>query len=653
MVLAADGIGTWVTDLETGLTKLDHKAAVIWGLPDMREVSQSEIEGHIHPNDRDARRAALARALNPEGDGRYDTAYRITALGDRPAYWVVVSGRVTFNGTSPLQVSGTVRDVTAGKDVEQVLAHSQLMLSSLVDQANDAIISIDHNQRITLFNRGAERLFGYAAAEIMGQPLDALIPMNARAAHKSHIAVFGQSRETSRRMAERGTIFGQRKDGTAFPAEASISRLELPSGTAFTAIVRDITDNKRHEAELEARVAERTRALEAEIRHREATQAALVRSQRMDALGQLTGGIAHDSNNLLTVISGNLEMLEDELPDHPALKYLHEAQEAAKMGARLNERLLTFSRRRKLEPQVIHLNDQVIAMSDLLRRTLGEAVTLTTLLAHDLWPTRADPSEVENAILNLAINARDAMPSGGGLRIETLNKCLDADIAQLEDGLVPGDYVQLSVSDTGVGMPAEVVRRAFEPFFTTKGIDKGTGLGLSTLYGFVKQTGGHVSIYSEIDRGTTVNVFLPRIADAAAEPRADADAQELPLGRGETILVVEDNHQVRALTQERLKRLGYSTLAAESGPSALEIFGDGEKVDLVFSDVVMAGGMSGFELAHALRQRMSSVRILLTSGFAEDAAKAGERSDAELVVLQKPYPLAELAQRVRATLDGR
>ncbi|MEZ5855137.1 MAG: ATP-binding protein [Hyphomicrobiaceae bacterium] len=399
-------------------------------------------------------------------------------------------------------------------------------------------------------------------------------------------------------------------------------------------------------------MAERTEALEAEIHSREQAQAALVRSQRMDALGQLTGGIAHDSNNLLTVITGNLELIEDELPGHPVLKYLHEAQEAAKMGARLNQRLLTFSRRRKLAPQIIHLNDNVIAMSELLRRTLGETITLTTLLAHDLWTTRADASEIENAILNLAINARDAMPNGGDLRIETTNAIIEEDVAKLEEGFSPGEYVQLSVSDSGHGMPPEVVRRAFEPFFTTKGVDRGTGLGLSTIYGFVKQTGGHVSIYSEVGRGTVVNVYLPReTADGVPKPDI-SQTRSLNAGRGETILVVEDNPQVRALTLERLSRLGYRTLAAENGPAALSVLQANSDIDLLFSDVVMPGGLSGFELAHKVRELKPGLRVLLTSGFDEDAARSGERGDDEWNVLRKPYSLADLAQHLRASLDS-
>ena len=535
---------------------------------------------------------------------------------------------------------------------ERRLRLSEQRLSGILEIAADAIISIDGESLITMFNHGAELIFGHRADEVIGQPLDILLPERFRAGHRHHIGRFAAGTESARRMGERQEIFGLRKDGTEFPAEASISKLEVDDQRVFTAVVRDITERKRRQGELEARVAERTRALQDEIRQREAAQAALVQSQRMDALGQLTGGVAHDSNNLLTVITGNLEMLEDELGDHPALKYLRQAQEAAHMGARLNQRLLTFSRRRRLAAEVINLNNEVLEMSELLRRTLGETVKLTTVLKHDLWPATADPSEIENAILNLAINARDAMPKGGDLRIETQNAVIDPDAARLEDGLLPGEYVRLSVSDTGEGMTAETIRRAFEPFFTTKGPGKGTGLGLSTIFGFVKQSQGHVTIYSEVGIGTTVNVYLPRNAGTGLSPSTARGSKQPPKSRGESILVVEDNTQVRLLTIERLKRLGYIVLEAENGPAALAALDSGATPDLIFSDVVMPGGLSGFDLARSIRERTPGARILLTSGFSEDAAKGIAHGASEETILRKPYSLAELAESIRRAIDN-
>ena len=274
-----------------------------------------------------------------------------------------------------------------------------------------------------------------------------------------------------------------------------------------------------------------------------------------------------------------------------------------------------------------------------------------TALAHDLWSTRVDPSEVENVVLNLALNARDAMPKGGNLQVSTRNVTIDVATAQLSDGMEPGDYVRLTVSDTGVGMPREVLDHVFEPFFTTKGPGKGTGLGLSTLCGFVKQSRGHVTITSEMGRGTSVNVYLPRIdAGDGAAPKS-SDGRPLPQARGETILVVEDNPQVRTLTTERLRRLGYQVIEADSGPAAIAVLETAQHVDLVFSDVVMPGGLSGFELATEVRRLKPGLRVLLTSGYAESTARSQEQQADARRLLRKPYSLVELAESVRAELS--
>ena len=323
------------------------------------------------------------------------------------------------------------------------------------------------------------------------------------------------------------------------------------------------------------------------------------------------------------------------------------------MGARLTHRLLTFARRRRLEPVVLDLNEQVLSMAELLRRTIGEAISLGTLLAPDLWRVRADPSEIENAVLNLAINARDAMLAGGKLVIETSNAVLQEKDLASEIGVQPGDYVRLSVSDTGMGMPPEVLARVFEPFYTTKETGKGTGLGLSVIYGFVKQSGGHVAVYSELGKGTTVNVYLPRVAEAATSPADGQRAVAAAPVAGETVLLVEDNTQVRNVTALRLKNLGYQVIEAENAPAAIDVLRSDKAIDLVFSDVVMPGGMSGFGLARWIREHLPAVRVLLTSGFAEDVARSGEETALDLEVLRKPYSGTELARAVRRVLDGK
>jgi PAS domain S-box-containing protein len=545
-------------------------------------------------------------------------------------------------------LSGAIARTRAEEDVRLARAR----LSAILDNADDAIISVDRGQKITMFNHGAEKIFAYTAQEVMGQPLGMLMPARFKQAHEGHVRGFGETGVVARRMGERSEIFGRRKDGTEFPAEASISKIEAPEGTMFTAILRDITERKQLEASLEARVAERTAELEKEMAQREATQEALVRSQKLQGLGELAGGMAHDFNNLLTVITGNLEFLDTRLRDDASRDLVHRADEAARMGARLIGRLLTFGRQRKLNPEVVNLNEIALGMTEILRRTLGEHIVLNASLASDLWSTRVDPSETETAILNLAINARDAMPKGGQLVIETSNAALQKPDEAAAMGMEPGDYVKLAVSDTGSGMPREVIARAFEPFFTTKEPGKGTGLGLATIYGFAKQSGGHATIRSEVGKGTTVALYLPRHAGAesAARPKAP-EKGDGGKRASETVLVVEDNPGVRDLTVRRLGLLGYKVLVAENGPAAVIVLEKGEKVDLVFSDVVMAGGMSGVDLARWVREHRPGVKILLTSGFAEiaeDEAAAG----LDIRLLRKPYKQADLARAVREALEG-
>jgi signal transduction histidine kinase len=294
----------------------------------------------------------------------------------------------------------------------------------------------------------------------------------------------------------------------------------------------------------------------------------LLRAKKLKAIGQLTGGIAHDFNNLLTIISGNLELLEGSKMNAQDLDLLRRASKAADSGARLTNRLLTFARRRELAPEIVNLNEQVRAMTELLRRTIGDTIELRTQLAPGLWLTQADVGEVEAAVLNLAINARDAMPEGGELNIRTDNAVLEEGEMGFEGALNAGSYVRISVSDNGVGMSKAIMGRVFEPFFTTKPPGRGTGLGLSTIYGFIKQSNGHITIYSEPGAGTTVNLYLPRCGDGRQMPGSDASARDAATSRGERVLVVEDNHDVRELTVKRLKRLGYDVVECTTGAEA-------------------------------------------------------------------------------------
>lgn len=372
----------------------------------------------------------------------------------------------------------------------------------------------------------------------------------------------------------------------------------------------------------------------------------------MDAIGQLTGGVAHDFNNLLTVIIGNLELMQMQMGESECSDLVNEAVEAADLGARLTERLLAFARRSPLEPVVVELNELIGGLIDMLRRTLGATIELETVLSPDPWSVKVDPTQFESAIVNLAVNARDAMPHGGRLIVETRNMTLDEDYIGDDIGLRPDDYVQISVTDTGTGMPAEVIRRVFEPFYTTKEIGEGTGLGLSMVYGFGKQSGGHVTIYSELRKGTTLNLYLPRHLD---EP-AVADNQEpkpvLGSRKGGTILVVEDDERVRRLTRGRLEALGYQVLEAMHGPAALQVLSEHAEVDLVFTDLVMPGGMSGYEVAKHVQDARPEIKVLLTSGHAEKLMNADKLSERNLKLLRKPYRQATLAEAISSALEG-
>jgi signal transduction histidine kinase/ActR/RegA family two-component response regulator len=428
-----------------------------------------------------------------------------------------------------------------------------------------------------------------------------------------------------------------------------LSWTAVPDAGFVHAVARDVTAEKTAQAELAA------------------AQEQLRQAQKMEAVGQLTGGVAHDFNNLLQVVMGSLELLRRRLPpdaDERTRRPLQSAAEAAKRGAVLTARLLAFSRRQTLDPKPVEANKLLAGMSDLLRRSLGEAVRIETVLAGGLWRTCADPNQLENAILNLAVNARDAMPAEGGrLTIETANAHLDERYAR-EAGVPEGQYVLIAVTDTGSGMSAEVASRAFEPFFTTKEVGQGTGLGLSQVYGFVRQSGGHVKIYSEPGEGTTVKLYLPRLREVAGAETAEAAAAgaagardgrrpPLPEGAGETVLVVEDDEGVRRFTTEALRDLGYRVLEADGAPAALRLLdAHGAGVDLLFIDVVMPD-MNGRRLADEARRRRPDLKVLFTTGYSRNAIIHNGVLDAGVQLIGKPFTVEDLAEKVRAALGRR
>ncbi len=533
--------------------------------------------------------------------------------------WVLYRG----DGGDPVSVLEFDLDVTETKRAQSMLEEREARLRSILETAPDAIIALDERGIIQYFSKSAEKLFGYAPGEVIGRNVKILMPAPHQENHDGYLARYLRTGE-KRIIGIGRQVEAQRKDGANFPMELAVGEVKLGGTHIFTGFIRDLTARVKMEQDLR-------------------------QAQKMEAIGQLTGGVAHDFNNLLTVISGNLEMLERRLIDPEHREMLNEAQEASKLGAELAKRLLAFGRRQSLNPKPTDLNALAGGMVELLRRSLGETTEFETRLAEALPMIIADPGQVENALLNLAINARDAMPNGGRLVIETARAEIDEDYAAAYADVVPGRYITLAVTDTGTGMSPEVRQRAFEPFYTTKGPGAGSGLGLSMVYGFVKQSGGHVQLYSELGHGTTVRLYLPEHAgsNTAEQPAAVSIARA---ALGETILVVEDDQRVRRVSVRRLKELGYAVIEADSGPAALLVLDREEPIDVLFTDIVMPGGMTGLDLAHVARRRRPKLKILFTSGYAEPAALKVAMLTTNVSWLGKPHSTNELGAKLRELL---
>jgi PAS domain S-box-containing protein len=498
-------------------------------------------------------------------------------------------------------------------------------LRGLLESAVTAILTIDASGAIESLNPATEKMFGYAAQELVGQNIKVLMPEPYQSGHDGYLANYVTT-GTKKIIGIGREVSGRHKDGGVFPIHLAVSEFTAEGKRYFTGIIHDLSDRKHVEEALR----------ESERR--------LAQAQKMEAVGQLTGGIAHDFNNLLTIIMGNLELVQDQLHREDLRGLVKKAQDAAELGAELTDRLLTFSKKRQLDPQALRLNELVLSVAELLRRTLGDHITLTSSLSPDLWPTLADSSQFQSTIVNLAVNARDAMPKGGKLIIETRNAILDAD--QLAE-IAAGEYVRLSISDTGTGMSPETRERAFEPFYTTKEKGRGTGLGLAMVYGFVRQSGGHVILYSELGQGTTFNLYFPRI-DGPTEAKETAAAEVPTAARaGHVVLVVEDDPGVRELTVARLKAIGYRVLEAREGRQAIEILKSDAPVDLVFTDLVMPGGLSGRDVALMAEEIRPGIKVLLTSGYAEDLVRDDDPEFARRPILRKPYRQADLVSVLR------
>lgn len=517
-----------------------------------------------------------------------------------------------------------VEDVTEQKKAQRAILDREARLSAILEAAPEAIVTIDEEGIIGSFSPGAETIFGFSADEVIGKNVNILMPEPDRSKHDSYLEHYLKTGE-KKIIGVGREMFGGRKDGSRVPIRLTVSELKLDGVRHFLGIMQDLTTEKERQAELH-------------------------RAQKMEAVGQLTGGLAHDFNNLLTVVIGNLELLEMRTDEKKLHGLIKEALEASNLGAALTSQLLSFAKRQSLAPENVALNKLVKTMLPILTRTLNEQIAIETRLADDLAATVADPGQIESVILNLAINARDAMPDGGTLIIETSNVTLDAAYAATQVDVTPGDYVCLSVTDTGVGMTPETQSRVFEPFFTTKGPGAGSGLGLSMVYGFAKQSGGHVAIHSKIGEGATIKLFLPVAEGRAATVEAQSSEQGSETGT-ETILVVEDDEKVRRLTVTRLEELQYKVVAAQDGPAAMEILKKRDDIDLVLSDVLMPGGMTGFDVAKKALALRPGVKILLATGYAKGVEPNRNTNDSGYRVLRKPYGLRELARKLREILD--
>jgi len=558
-------------------------------------------------------------------EGRFEAeTWRIRKDGSK--FWAsVVIDPIRSENGQLIGFAKVTRDISERRRAEQTIRETAARIEVLFETAVDGIIMIDAHGCISKFNPACEKLFGYAAAEVIGQNVKMLMPAPYRDEHDRYLESY--QRTGVRKIIGIGReVRGQRKDGSVFPMDLSVGEAKQDGESVFVGIVHDLSERKH-------------------------TEEQLVQAQKMEAVGQLSGGIAHDFNNLLTVIVGNAEFLADELKARHDLQRLADSiVQAGERGAELTQRLLAYGRRQTLNPVEIDCNQLVAGMRKLLQRTLSEEIDIKVSLDPELASAFADAGQLENAILNLAINAKDAMPDGGSITITTANIHLDARYAEQHPEVHPGDYAMIAVTDDGSGMPKEILEHVFEPFFTTKDVGKGSGLGLSMVYGFVKQSNGHVAIYSEPGLGTTVRIYLPATATAAERaPSLPAEVDETAAGK-ETVLVAEDDPFVRAYAVNCLQSFGYRVVEAVDGRDALNKLSGGVSADLLFTDVVMPGGINGWELAVNARKVRPELKVLLTSGYALEALAERGRLPAGAVVLNKPYRKAELARRVREAL---
>lgn len=569
---------------------------------------------------------ALATAIR---EGKFESeGWRIRKDGSR--FWASVVIDPIFDDTGLLVGFAKItRDITDKKRVSDALRtseeHFRLLVQSVVDYA---IYMLSPAGEITNWNSGAQRIKGYSSDEVVGTHFSRFYTDEDRVKGLPALAL-DTARMTGRFEAEGWRV---RKDGSRFYASVVVDAILNDDGNliGFAKITRDISQRMTLEE----------------------TRSALERAQRLESIGKLTGGVAHDFNNILQVIGGNLQLLVTAMQgNEAATRHAQLALNAVERGGKLSSQLLAFARRQPLQPVVINMGRVLRGMEDLLRRALGEAIGIETIVSGGLWNALVDPHQLENVILNLAINARDAMPGGGNLTIELGNSVLDDAYVTTTIDVPAGQYVMLAITDTGTGMSKEVLERAVEPFFTTKPEGQGTGLGLSMAFGFAKQSNGHFRIYSEPGHGTTIKIYFPRSHEGEEITTTPIPAKVT--GGTETILVVEDDLTVQQTVVEMLSSLGYKVLKANNAESALTVLKAGVHCDLLFTDVVMPGELKSPELARQAKALMPSIEVLYTSGYTQNAIIHGGRLDPGVQLLSKPYRREELALKVHQILKGR
>ena len=646
-------IGGLEVDLTTGFrNRRSPEYLLIHGLPpEAANESHEDWVRRIHPDDRKATEQKFRDAV-ANGVRDYMVQYRIIRPSDGETRWISVKSTIERDPDGkPIRLIGAHTDVTEQVAAEQALRQSEELYRKLADQlaelnatlaqrveektrerdriwnvSQDLLVVSDRSGVWQTVNPAWTSTLGWSEAELLNRTSEWLEHPDDNGLTRAKVKELG-AHETTVRFESRF----RHKDGTY----RWLSWTGVSDRDSNYAVARDVTAEKA--------AAERLKA----------TEEALLQSQKMEAVGQLTGGIAHDFNNLLTGIVGSLDLLQTRLnqgrTDNVA-RYINAAMTSANRAAALTHRLLAFARRQPLVPKVVDVNQLVVSLEDLLRRTIGEAIDLEITATDGLWNTLCDPNQLESALLNLAINARDAMPNGGKLTIATSNARLDAASAD-PSALSPGDYICIDVTDTGTGMSAEVAARAFDPFFTTKPIGQGTGLGLSMIYGFARQSNGHATIDSKLDRGTSVKLYLPRHHGQSSVEQAAGVHASQHAATGETVLVVEDEPVVRSVILEMLADQGYRTLEATDGPAGLRLLRDNKQIDLLITDVGLPG-MNGRQLADQARETRPDLKILFITGYAESVAIADGFLQPGMEMITKPFDLDNLSRRIRAMVTG-